>query len=131
MSPCTLEVLLLTLKEALIQVWSYQLDHLELDLEPLIQELQAGPTGCRTYLKIVITDIRDLLDRKWHITLNYAHRDVNLTASVLAMLHQNQTEALVVHFVPSSMLEPALELNKETYLFARKLQEVEDSNDMP
>lgn len=33
-SPCALEVLL-TLKEALIQVWSYQLDHLKLILTSL------------------------------------------------------------------------------------------------
>ncbi|KAJ8420301.1 LOW QUALITY PROTEIN: hypothetical protein Cgig2_009378 [Carnegiea gigantea] len=63
-SPCALEILLLTLKAALIQVWSYQLDHLEIDLDkPLIQELQPGPTECRSYLKTVISDIRDLLDR--------------------------------------------------------------------
>lgn len=78
----------------------------------------------------MISDIRDLLDRKWHITLNYAHRAVNLTASVLAMIQQDQKEALVVHFVPPSILEPALELDKETYLFARRVQEVDDSNDI-
>ena len=66
--------MLLTLKEVLIQVWGYHLDHLEIDLEKqLIPELQAGPLGCRSYLKNVVTKVRELLDCKGNITLNYAH----------------------------------------------------------
>lgn len=45
--PCILEILLLTLKEALIQAWGYHIDHLEIDLEKqLISELQSEPMGC-------------------------------------------------------------------------------------
>jgi len=65
MSPCILEILLFTLKEALIQAWGYHLDHLEIDLEKqLIIELQVGPLGCHSYLKNVATEIRELLDPK-------------------------------------------------------------------
>ncbi|KAJ8452751.1 hypothetical protein Cgig2_005087 [Carnegiea gigantea] len=119
--PCMLEILLITLKEALIQAWGYHIDNLEIDLEKqLITELQAGPEGCRSYLKTVTKDIRDLLDRKWHITLNYAHRAVNLTASVLAILNQHHKEAIIVHFVPPNSLEPALELDSETFKMAER-----------
>ena len=71
----------------------------------------------------MVSDIRELSDWKWNITQNYAHRAVNLTASVLAILNQGQKKALIVHFVPSSNLEPALELDKETFKLAKRIQE--------
>lgn len=89
MSPCILEILLLTLKEALIQAWGYNIDHVEIDLEKqLISELQSGPMGSRSYLKTAVTNIRELLDWKWNVTLNYTHQAVNLTASMLAILNK-------------------------------------------
>lgn len=71
----------------------------------------------------MVSNIRELLDRKWNITLNYAHRAVNLTTSVLAILNQGQKKALIVHFVPSSNLEPMLELDKETFKLAMRIHE--------
>ncbi|KAJ8438836.1 LOW QUALITY PROTEIN: hypothetical protein Cgig2_023028 [Carnegiea gigantea] len=117
-SPCMLEIVLLTLKEALIQVWGYHLDHLELDLEKQL----SGTTGLSLILKNVVTDIRKLLDRKWHITLNLAHRVANLTASVLAIMRQGQKLFILCR------LEPALELDKQTYRFANKIQEEDESD---
>ena len=88
----------LALEEGLIQAWGCNIDNLEIDIEKqLITKLQTGPSGCRSYLKTVVTDIKELLDRKWNVTLNYAHQAV---ASVLAMLNQGQKEALIAHFMP-------------------------------
>ena len=43
-SPCMLEIVLITPKEALLQAWSYHLESVELDLDKaLIGELQARP----------------------------------------------------------------------------------------
>lgn len=70
------------------------------------------------------------MDRKWHITLNYAHRAVNLTASVLAILNQHQKEAIIVHFVPPNSLEPALELDHETFKMAERLAHDAANRDM-
>ena len=115
---------------SLIQAWGYNIDHVEIDLEKqLISELQSGPIGCRSYLKTVVTDIRELLDWKWNVTINYTHLAVNLTASILAILNQGQKEALIVHFVPPSSLEPA-QLDKETYQLARMIPKDDAPDDM-
>jgi len=46
-SPCTLEMMFITLKEALVKVWGYSLVTVEIDLrKELIIELQAGPLAC-------------------------------------------------------------------------------------
>jgi len=78
-------------------------------------------------LKNVITEIRELIGRKRTVNINYAHRSVNLAASALAFLNQDQclSGALVVHFVPPRALETALDLDEETFHFARKVQEDE------
>ncbi|KAJ8444200.1 hypothetical protein Cgig2_028081 [Carnegiea gigantea] len=78
-------VLLITFKEALVQAWAYRLDHLEIDLgRELIDELQAGPEGCRSYLRGTITEVRELLDRNWTVAFNHAKRPANIVAVVLA-----------------------------------------------
>jgi len=74
-SSCMLEMLLITLWEALVQAWSYQLNMLEVDLGRKVNEeleLQAGPLTCRSYLQQVITEARELLSRNWQVTFNYA-----------------------------------------------------------
>jgi len=84
-----LEILLVTLREVLQQVWSYHLDTVELDLDrAVLEELQAGSPSCRSYLRGVVTDVRELLDRSWTINLNYTQQSVNLVASVLAFLQK-------------------------------------------
>ena len=100
-SPCMLEILLLTLREILLQVWSYHLDSIELDLDrDLLGELNAGPAACRSYLRGIVTDIQELLNRSWTISLNYSQRSVNLVASVLAFLQKHQRDVLVIHAEP-------------------------------
>jgi len=128
-SPCLLEIILLTLREALLQAWSYQLSSLELDLDrDVIEELQAGPLTCRSYLRTVISEVRDLLNRNWQVTLNYVQHPVNLVFVVLAALCKEQHEVLVIHAEPPDSLVPALDLDHDTYLYAQCLQDEDQGN---
>ena len=118
-----LEILLITLRDVLLQVWSYHLDTLELDLDKaILEELQAGPQSCLSYLRGVVTDLWELLDRSWKITLNHTQRSVNLVASVLAFLYKDQRDVLVIHAEPPRSLQATLDLDIQTFQLAQKLQ---------
>uniref|UniRef100_A0A7C9A4B1 RNase H type-1 domain-containing protein n=2 Tax=Opuntia streptacantha TaxID=393608 RepID=A0A7C9A4B1_OPUST len=127
-----LEILLITLREALLQVWSCHLDTIELDLDrDMIGELQAGPDTCRSYLRGLVTDVRELfphiLNRSWTISLNYGQRSVNLVALVLAFLQKNQRDMLVIHAEPPDDSQTALELDVKTFQMAKQLQSEVDT----
>jgi len=123
-----LEILLITLKEVLLQAWSSHLDTIEIDLaRELIGELQAGPEHCRSYLRGLVTDVRKLLERPWTLSLNYGQRSVNMVASVLALIKKDQRDILAIHAEPPDSLQPALELDVQTYKLAKQLQEEADS----
>jgi len=62
----------------------------------------------------VVNEIQELLNRNWMTTLNYAHRPINVVAAVLALIMKEQLDTLVVHYVPPSSLQTALELDEET-----------------
>ena len=81
---------------------------IEVDLgREVIDELQVGPNNCRSYLQQTIVEIREVLTRKWQVTLHYAHCQINLTAAVLACLCKEQREVMVVHAEPPpSLLMP-------------------------
>jgi len=121
-SPCLLATILITLREALKQAWSYQLNMLEVDLRrEVIEELQAGPQTCRSYLQQVATEVSELLNRNWQDTLNYAQRLVNLSAAVLACLCKEQ-RVVVIHADPPESLLPALELDHDTFAYAQQIE---------
>ena len=102
------------------------MDSVEIDLgREIIDELQAGPKCCRSYLRGTISDVKDLLGRKWTVTFNHAKRPINLVAAVLAFSQKEQTDALVIHSEPPSSMQLALNLDKEIYLFAQRLQDEE------
>jgi len=84
----------------------------------IIDELQAGPINCRSYLQQTIMEVRELLTREWQVTLHYAHRPVNLTAAMLACLCKEQREFVVVLADPPSSLPTALQLDHDTFAYA-------------
>ena len=60
---CMIEIMLITPKEALMQAWAYQMDHLEIDLsKEIINELQARHDSCRSYILSIIADVKEFLD---------------------------------------------------------------------
>ncbi|KAJ8447351.1 hypothetical protein Cgig2_013128 [Carnegiea gigantea] len=93
----------------------------------IIDELQAGPKCCRSHLRGTISDVKDLLAWKRTVTFNHAKRPINLVAAVLAFSQKEQTDALVIHSEPPSSIQLALNLDKEIYLFAQRLQDEERS----
>ena len=122
-SPCMLEILLHTLKEALLQAWSYQLSSVELDLgQEILDKLHAGPLGCRSYLWEVVGEIIELLERQGTISVNYAQRSVNLVAAVLAFSQRAQSDMVVLHGETPRSLQLALELDVQTFHLAQQLQ---------
>ena len=85
-------VQLTTLKEALIQAWHHLLYTLELDLvDELIAPLQAGPTESHPSLTLLVKAMRELLERNWMVTINYAHKSVKSGSRCVSYYQQRTT----------------------------------------
>jgi len=59
-----------------------------------------GADSCRSYLRGIVFDVKELLNRKWNVVLNYAKRPVNIVALVLAFIQKGQCDTPVIHAEP-------------------------------